>query len=789
MRPFLALLLALSPASLAAQAAAYQPVFDSLRNLSLRPDSAGSVRDVTLVRDSLVFHLDSGTLYLTGPLLGRVPGAVFVGRGSVSVAPAPSYVIERHELRRVLHDSSTTWSITTAAFLALDSTIAELRRQARWHPGEDGAARKALGHLLDHLLDGHSRLALDADFLAGILNADTTEYLLARVTRTRGEDLTFRYDVRASEGIAVLHDGRSGAGEWTVASFPVTRALSDSEPEEASDPDVRVGPYTIQAVIDPAHTFSSVTVFRFTTPRVRTRWVQFQLAERLHADSLRMEDGRAVPFFQAPNNGNLWIRLPDGRQLGDTIALRLSDHGDLIGDYSLIDAWSRDHPALRRLATGTRDRWLSVRDCSEWYPRYDFQQAADMELTYRVPRDYQFSSIGRLEDSIPSGDTVITRWRTERPTVWACFNVGRMAERHIADPRIPPVVVQMNTEAHASLDRFLEQLTDSGAPISNLSLLTRPDALNDVSGDVANSLSFFTRQFGAPLYSRYYATEVPVDYGQAFPGMIYLSNYTYIGMRNTGAEEIFRSHEMAHQWWGIGIMPDGERDAWLQEGFANFSALWYMQLIMNDTTKFFTQVNKWRDELVSRGSDVAPLGIGFRVENQDHPGDYDLIVYEKGAWVLQMLRNLMLDFHTFREDGFTSTMRDFYARYRGHKASIRDFQRVVDEHAGESLAWFFDEWVYGSAIPTYTFSWQADTAVNGKVPVHFRVRQQDVPDNFFMPVPVELQFAGGRHTYVHLNVRGPLTEGTLTLSATPTAIYFNPLASVLAKVKTERYKP
>jgi aminopeptidase N len=246
---------------------------------------------------------------------------------------------------------------------------------------------------------------------------------------------------------------------------------------------------------------------------------------------------------------------------------------------------------------------------------------------------------------------------------------------------------------------------------------------------------------------------------------------------------------MAHQWWGIGIMPAGDRDAWLQEGFANFSALWYMQLILNDTTKFYRQLSDWRDALVRRGSDVAPLGLGFRVENQEHPGDYGLVVYTKGAWVLQMLRNVMLNLHTLSEDAFTETMRDFYARYRGGKASIRDFQRVVEEHVGLPMDWFFDEWVYGSSIPTYTFSWQADTAVNGKIPLHLRVRQADVPDDFFMPVPVEIQFAGGRHVFLRINARGPVTDGSVTVPEPPLRVTFNPLGSVLATIKTESWRP
>jgi len=118
-----------------------------------------------------------------------------------------------------------------------------------------------------------------------------------------------------------------------------------------------------------------------------------------------------------------------------------------------------EYPPLAELAPGTIEQWLMVRNCSAWYPRYDLWQPADMDVTYRVPKGYQFSSSGRLADSTRSGDTVITRWKTERPTVWACFNVGHMDEQHVSDPRIPPVVVQMNTQAHKSLDNFVGQET------------------------------------------------------------------------------------------------------------------------------------------------------------------------------------------------------------------------------------------------------------------------------------------------------------------------------------------
>jgi aminopeptidase N len=150
-----------------------------------------------------------------------------------------------------------------------------------------------------------------------------------------------------------------------------------------------------------------------------------------------------------------------------------------------------------------------------------------------------------------------------------------------------------------------------------------------------------------------------------------------------------------------------------------------------------------------------------------------------------MLRNLMLDLHTMKEDAFTAMMQDFYQQYRGKSASTADFQRVVEQHTGLGMDWFFNEWVNGSAIPTYTLSWHADPPQNGQHLLHIRVRQEHVPSGFIMPVPLRIDFADSSQAFVRVNVKGTATEGTLHLPADPVAVTLNPFESVLAEVKTE----
>ena len=210
-----------------------------------------------------------------------------------------------------------------------------------------------------------------------------------------------------------------------------------------------------------------------------------------------------------------------------------------------------------------------------------------------------------------------------------------------------------------------------------------------------------------------------------------------------------------------------------------------MQVILRDNEKYFKQLREWRTEIRRQREEAAPIALGMRMFER-RPKDYDLIVYRKGAWVLHMLRNLLLDTRTMNDDAFTRLMQDFYQSHRGGHASTEDFQKVVERHMNRSMDWFFRQWVYGTAVPTYVFSWQAGPQSDGKYRLRLRIRQEDVPDDFAMFVPLLIEFAEG-HTIVRVNVRGPLTEAQVTLPEEPKRLELNPLESVLAQVRTESW--
>jgi aminopeptidase N len=210
--------------------------------------------------------------------------------------------------------------------------------------------------------------------------------------------------------------------------------------------------------------------------------------------------------------------------------------------------------------------------------------------------------------------------------------------------------------------------------------------------------------------------------------------------------------------------------------------MWYMQAILHDNEKYMKVLRDSREHIRRERNNAAPIGLGRRA-GENWRGNYELSTYEKGAWVVHMLRNMLLDTGTMSEDRFLGVMRDFYQTYRGKRATTEDFQRVVERHVGQPMDWFFNEWVYGNEIPTYTFSWDA-THDSAGVAAKIRVRQSDVSAGFTMFVPLLIKFDQGE-ALVRLLVRGPTTDLTLRLPAEPTSMQLNPLESVLAEVKTE----
>jgi aminopeptidase N len=157
--------------------------------------------------------------------------------------------------------------------------------------------------------------------------------------------------------------------------------------------------------------------------------------------------------------------------------------------------------------------------------------------------------------------------------------------------------------------------------------------------------------------------------------------------------ELLICHELAHQWWGDMVTCANWKNIWLNEGFARYSeALWQEHKMgfegLQGYMDYLNRPETWR---------AAPV---YCLDTLNISSIFDRLVYDKGAWVLHMLRHLVGEeifwdiFLAYREAFYMSTAR------------TEDFKEICEKVSGRDLDWFFQQWIYTYGLPVYKVGWR-----------------------------------------------------------------------------------
>jgi aminopeptidase N len=234
-------------------------------------------------------------------------------------------------------------------------------------------------------------------------------------------------------------------------------------------------------------------------------------------------------------------------------------------------------------------------------------------------------------------------------------------------------------------------------------------------------------------------------------------------------------------------------DQWLSEGFADFSAALFLQATQKTPDRFLKFWDTSKQHLLEknkfgrRANDAGPIWIGIRLDSEKNPSAYDRVVYNKGAYVLHMLRILMQD-QQGSDKLFREMMQDFVRQYMNRNASTEDFQHVVEQHmspvmnaAGNGkMDWFFSEWVYGTAIPHYKLDYTVSDNADGKFLLKGSLAQSEVPESFIMQVPVYLDFDGQLVRFARIRLLGAKqVPFEVNLPKKPKRVFLNAMRDVL----------
>jgi aminopeptidase N len=201
-------------------------------------------------------------------------------------------------------------------------------------------------------------------------------------------------------------------------------------------------------------------------------------------------------------------------------------------------------------------------------------------------------------------------------------------------------------------------------------------------------LDYFSELIGPYPFSKYSLVEVPTRYRAVEnASCVFLSELIVDG---TVAHDETLAHEAAHQWWGDDVTPEDWHDLWLSEGFATYFAALYVE--HRKPGSLPGRMAAMRTKILASG-DVARLpvvGAGpVAPDDLLNPNSY-----EKGGWVLHMLRQELGD------DVFFDGLRAFYAAEAGGNATTDDLRELLEVRAGRPLDVFFDQWLGRPGVPT-----------------------------------------------------------------------------------------
>jgi hypothetical protein len=787
-------------------------------------DQSAVAENAVWKRDSGTFTFKDGRLTFAAPVAGHVVAAVFTGQGTFELDPPTA--IDRHQIERFTKEPKLVENFREAVFFFTDNSWEELKKLVNVRSGGDPAEATKLLAATQKRLSEHfnawwenetkgypamrnlpARLLADLSdpsshglFLADI-KGDHYGGLLFEISWNR--DLTLLPFFASDEEVMLMRYKSGEYWEWWSGFHLKDEYAHNPHPEHRTLL-AHCRDEHIDAEVGKDNRLSATADLQFEVPSATARVLPMSLNGVLRVSSITDDAGKKISFIQEDRNldSDLWVILPEAAQPGSHYTMKVSYDEDSTRESRIIHQ------------QGSGLYYVTARE--SWYPSFGaFDDRTHFTLDFHSPKKFKFVGTGRLVASEQSHDDLETKWESEIPYSVVGFNYGDFVEKSHSDPNVT-VTAYGGREIPDELKGLSAAMDLRDRERRTTGTLRSTDAENGILQGGFNTAS--NTQFAADesyqafkLYELYFGslpfktlsvTEQPIrGYGQSWPTLIFLPYDSLLDVTTRhslrlqdSAEQreffnVVAVHEMSHQWWGHMVGWKTYHDQWLSEGFAHFSAALYIKRF--EPNKFRSFWDLRRKGLLSsnpeghRPVEVDPLWMNYQAGANREGRNSQILIYDKGSYVLEMLRTLMEDPRRENPDaGFISMMRDFVSTYAGKNASTQDFERIVEKHIGKPMDWFFNEWVYGTAVPHYEFSYNVKDAGGGKSTLHVALTQSEVTDDFFMMVPMYATVNGNLQRLGFISIKGNSTfDRDIPLPMRPEKVTIDEYHSILSKEK------
>ncbi|HUR79929.1 MAG TPA: M1 family metallopeptidase [Thermoanaerobaculia bacterium] len=338
-----------------------------------------------------------------------------------------------------------------------------------------------------------------------------------------------------------------------------------------------------------------------------------------------------------------------------------------------------------------------------WFPSIDHpSDKASVDFTVTAPDAFDVIANGTLLETVSlQNGTKQWRWHEATPIPVHCMVVGatQFAVVHAGEDDGVAVAYYLYPKDRANGKQF---------------------------GRVTGILDFFGKTIGPYPYEKLAIVESSTRFG----GMENASAIFLDEKRIDGEADLERlvAHEIAHQWFGDSVSQNDWYDLWLSEGFATYFAALYFERA-SGVSALRTMMAASRQTYLDAHVDAQPIHDPSIAEL---PRLLNRLNYQKGAWVLHMLRGVIGD------EAFFAGIREYYATYRDGNTSTAGLRTIMERHAGQPLEWFFRQWIYQPGHPVFDAKWRWD---GGKV--FLEVKQTQSGTVFRTPLTVEVRDAAG----------------------------------------------
>ena len=299
---------------------------------------------------------------------------------------------------------------------------------------------------------------------------------------------------------------------------------------------------------------------------------------------------------------------------------------------------------------------------------------------------------------------------------------------------------------------------------------------DDYRAATLGAFDFMSQRLGPP--SGAFAITVFPESSLTMPGLIEVPQI-YCYQSGTGGIMYEGGRQASRQWFGALMRPASVRDGWLYNAVPDYLGMLYVESAVSPEA-FYSELIDRRNRLELMRARIGdpPLATGDRVNPEQ--------AMYKGAWIVHMLRFLMLDLETGSDRTFRRFLLELSIVTSSKNFTNADIVATAEKYYGDKLDWFFDHWLFGRQMPDYTVDYRIESADDGwYVRGEARVERVAVP--FKMAVLMRVEKNDGSSDFHREMLAAP--SGTFSFGpypAEPKQLYFNEFFSVLADAKVNK---